>query len=55
MAQELASGKLTLDEPAAGVARLTIRNEDKRGALDLEMLAAIAETVTPASRHAAWS
>jgi enoyl-CoA hydratase/carnithine racemase len=45
MAQELASGKLTLDEPAADVARLTIRNEDKRGALDLEMLAAIAETV----------
>lgn len=45
MTQELASGKLALDEPAAGVARLTIRNEDKRGALDLEMLSAIAGTV----------
>ncbi len=45
--QELASGKLTLDEPVAGVARLTIRNEDRRGALDLEMLSAIAATVTP--------
>ena len=47
MAAELASGKLTLDEPAPGVARLTIRNEGKRGALDLEMLSAIAEAVTP--------
>jgi enoyl-CoA hydratase/carnithine racemase len=45
MAEELASGKIALDEPAPGVARLTIRNEEKRGALDLEMLAAIAAAV----------
>lgn len=38
----LASGKLRLDEPAEGVARLTIGNADKRGALDQEMLDAIA-------------
>ncbi|MEA2348908.1 MAG: hypothetical protein QOG62_2695 [Thermoleophilaceae bacterium] len=47
MTRELASGKLTLDEPAPGVARLTIRNEEKRGALDLEMLSAIAAAITP--------
>ncbi len=41
----LASGKLRLDEPAEGVARLTIDNPAKRNALDLEILDAIAETV----------
>jgi enoyl-CoA hydratase/carnithine racemase len=40
---ELASGKLLLDEPAEGVARLTIANPDRRGALDHEMLDALAE------------
>jgi enoyl-CoA hydratase/carnithine racemase len=40
---KLASGKLLLDEPAAGVARLTISNPEKRGALDHEMLDALAE------------
>jgi enoyl-CoA hydratase/carnithine racemase len=35
--------KLRLDEPAAGVARLTISNPDRRGALDHEILDALAE------------
>jgi len=43
--RELAGGKLRLDDPAAGVARLTIDNPGKRNALDQEMLDAIAETV----------
>ncbi len=43
MSSELASGKLKLDEPAAGVARLTIANAAKRGAFDQEMLDAIAD------------
>jgi enoyl-CoA hydratase/carnithine racemase len=41
---ELASGKLLLDEPAAGVARLTIANPDRRGALDHEILDALADS-----------
>src|SRR3954447_3749627 len=41
----LASGKLVLDEPAAGVTRLTVHNPGKRNALDLEILDAIAQTV----------
>jgi enoyl-CoA hydratase/carnithine racemase len=40
--ERLASGKLLLDEPAAGVARLTISNPEKRGALDHELLDALA-------------
>ena len=43
-ARELASGKLLLDEPAPGVARIRISNPEKRGALDHEMLDALAET-----------
>jgi len=35
--------KLQLDEPAEGVARLTIRNPERRGALDHEILDALAE------------
>jgi enoyl-CoA hydratase/carnithine racemase len=35
--------KLQLDEPAEGVARLTISNPDRRGALDQEVLDALAE------------
>jgi enoyl-CoA hydratase/carnithine racemase len=35
--------KLQLDEPAEGVARLTIANPDRRGALDQELLDALAE------------
>ncbi len=42
---ELASGKLVLDEPAPGVARLRVSNEDRRGALDHEILDTLAETV----------
>ncbi len=41
--ERLASGKLQLDEPAPGVARLTILNPEKRGALDHELLDALAE------------
>ena len=43
--QELASVKLLLDEPADHVARLRISNPEKRGALDHELLDALAETV----------
>jgi enoyl-CoA hydratase/carnithine racemase len=39
---ELGSGKLLLDEPARGVARLRISNPAKRGALDHELLGALA-------------
>jgi enoyl-CoA hydratase/carnithine racemase len=42
---ELASGKLLLDEPSGGVVRLTISNPERRGALDHELLDALAETV----------
>jgi enoyl-CoA hydratase/carnithine racemase len=41
---QLASGKLVLDEPADGVARLRISNPDKRGALDHEILDSLADT-----------
>jgi enoyl-CoA hydratase/carnithine racemase len=40
---ELASGKLVLDEPAEGVTRLTIANPERRGALDHELLDALAD------------
>jgi enoyl-CoA hydratase/carnithine racemase len=42
----LADGKLVIDEPAAGVARLTISNPAKRNALDHPMLDAIAATLS---------
>jgi len=42
-ATELASGKLLLDEPAEGVARLRISNPERRGALDHELLDALAD------------
>ncbi len=42
---ELADGKLRLDHPAEHVARLTIANPEKRGALDHAILDAIAATV----------
>ncbi len=41
----LASGKLVLDEPAEGVARLRIANPQRRGALDHEILDTLAQTV----------
>ena len=43
--QELASGKLLLDEPAPHVARLKISNPAKRGALDHEILDTLAATL----------
>jgi len=43
--RELAGGKLLVDEPAAGVVRLTIANPAKRGALDHPILDAIAATL----------
>lgn len=43
--RELADGKLLLDEPADGVARLTIANPAKRNALDHPILDAITGTV----------
>jgi enoyl-CoA hydratase/carnithine racemase len=42
----LADGKLFIDEPVAGVARLTISNPAKRNALDHPMLDAIAATLS---------
>jgi enoyl-CoA hydratase/carnithine racemase len=39
--RELADGKLLVDKPSAGVARLTIRNPQKRNALDHPILDAI--------------
>jgi enoyl-CoA hydratase/carnithine racemase len=51
VASELASGKLLLDEPAAGVARLVISNEKRRGALDHEILDALGATVAELDAH----
>jgi enoyl-CoA hydratase/carnithine racemase len=45
LSTKLASGKLVLDEPADHLARIGIANQEKRGALDHEMLDALAETV----------
>jgi enoyl-CoA hydratase/carnithine racemase len=42
---ELASGKLVLDYPGEAVARLTIRNEARRNALDHEILDVLASTL----------
>ncbi|MGI8460371.1 MAG: enoyl-CoA hydratase/isomerase family protein [Solirubrobacterales bacterium] len=44
-AEELASGKLLLDVPADGVARLTLNNPEKRNPLDHEVLDALAEAL----------
>ena len=43
--ETLASGKLRLETPADGIARLTISNPRRRGALDHEILDTLAETV----------
>ena len=43
--RELAAGKLLIDEPAAGVVRLTISNPAKRNALDHPILDAITSTL----------
>jgi enoyl-CoA hydratase/carnithine racemase len=47
--RELADGKLLIDEPAAGVVRLTISNREKRNALDHPILDAITATLTELS------
>jgi enoyl-CoA hydratase/carnithine racemase len=44
-ARELAGGKLLIDEPRAGVVRMTISNPDRRNALDHRILAAITVTL----------
>jgi enoyl-CoA hydratase/carnithine racemase len=43
--ERLAGGKLLLDRPAEAVARLRIRNPERRNALDHEILDAIAEAL----------
>jgi enoyl-CoA hydratase/carnithine racemase len=47
--RELADGKLIVDEPDAGVVRLTISNPAKRNALDHPILDAITATLTELS------
>lgn len=48
--RELADGKLLIDEPAAGVVRLTISNPAKRNALDHPILDAIGATLEEMAR-----
>lgn len=50
MAQDLAGGKLVLDEPAEAVVRLRIANPAKRNALDHEILDGIAEVLPTLDR-----
>src|SRR6478672_5054174 len=52
-ARELAGGKLLVDEPAAGVVRLTISNPAKRNALDHPILDAITATLSELAADAA--
>ncbi|MGH2879401.1 MAG: enoyl-CoA hydratase/isomerase family protein [Solirubrobacteraceae bacterium] len=54
-ARELADGKLLVDEPAAGVVRLTIANPAKRNALDHPILDAITVTLSELTAEAAKS
>ena len=49
--RELASGKLLVDEPADGVARIRISNPARRGALDHEILDAMAAEVQGQDAH----
>jgi enoyl-CoA hydratase len=50
MTEELAGGKLILDEPAEAVARLTLNRPDSRNALDHETLNGIAEAMPDLDR-----
>ncbi|HEX5592776.1 MAG TPA: enoyl-CoA hydratase-related protein [Solirubrobacterales bacterium] len=50
MEEQLAGGKLLLDQPAEAVARLTISNPARRNALDHEILDAIAEVLPQLNR-----
>ena len=52
-AQELAGGKLLIDEPARGSLRLTISNPAKRNALDHPILDAITATLERLARESA--
>jgi enoyl-CoA hydratase/carnithine racemase len=45
VSEQLAGGKLVLDEPAEAVARLTLNNAERRNPLDHEVLDALAETL----------
>jgi len=51
--KQLAGGKLLVDEPAAGVVRLTIANPAKRNALDHPILDAITATLSELATEAA--
>lgn len=51
--RQLADGKLLVDEPAAGVVRLTIANPSKRNALDHPILDAITATLSQLAADAA--
>jgi enoyl-CoA hydratase/carnithine racemase len=48
--EQLAGGKLLLDQPAEAVTRLTISNPERRNALDHEILDAIAEVLPQLDR-----
>jgi enoyl-CoA hydratase/carnithine racemase len=50
MAEELAGGKLLLDEPAEAVARLTLNRPDSRNALDHELLDGLAAAMPSLDR-----
>jgi len=50
MAEELAGGRLLLDEPAEAVARLTLNRPDSRNALDHRLLDAIAAAMPTLDR-----
>jgi len=50
MAEELAGGKLLLDEPAEAVARLTLNRPDSRNALDHELLDGLAAAMLSLDR-----
>ena len=50
MTQELAGGKLLLDEPAGAVARLTLNRPDSRNALDHELLDGLAAAMPDLDR-----
>ncbi|HET7507756.1 MAG TPA: enoyl-CoA hydratase-related protein [Solirubrobacterales bacterium] len=50
MEEQLAGGKLLLDQPAEAVTRLTISNPERRNALDHEILDAIAELLPQLNR-----
>jgi enoyl-CoA hydratase/carnithine racemase len=50
MSEELAGGKLLLDEPAEAVARLTLNRPDSRNALDHELLDGLAAAMPTLDR-----